>query len=122
MALGAGQGGAGVGRGAVVPTAHPIHRSLTRSRLYLGVERPVIAIEGTIAAALVFGVGLSLLTVGLIVLVWLLVHPVMVWITGKEPQASEVFLRARRYADFYAPQSGLSQAHRRPRPSIPRAQ
>ena len=32
------------------PTAHPIHASLVRPRLYMGVERPVIAIEGTIAA------------------------------------------------------------------------
>lgn len=119
-----GERGRGMGSGTDMtarPTSHPIHPSLIRPRLYLGVERPIVAMEGTIAAALVFGVGLSLVTVGLVLLVWLLLHPVMVWVTSKDAQASEVFLRARAYADFYAPQATLRPAPRRPRPSIPPA-
>ena len=103
------------------PTAHPIHTSLVRPRLYMGVERTVIAIEGTIAAALVFGVGLSFVTLGLILIVWLLIHPVMTWVTSRDVQASEVFLRARPYPDFYATHAGIRRPHRRPRPSIPSA-
>lgn len=104
---------------ATHPTAHPIHASLTRSRLYLGVERTVIAIEGTLCAALLFGVGLSLATVGLIALVMLVVHPVMVWATARDAQATEVFLRARAYADFYATHAGLGKPGRKPRASVP---
>lgn len=103
------------------PAAHPIHASLIRPRLYMGVERTVIAIEGTIVAALVFGVGLSLVTLGVVLVVWLLMHPVMAWVTSRDVQASEVFLRARPYADFYTTHAGIRRPHRRQRPSIPSA-
>lgn len=106
---------------AVHPVAHPIHASLTRARLYLGVERAVIAIEGTLCAALLFGVGLSFATVGLIALVMLLVHPVMVWATARDPQALEVFMRARAHGDFYMTHAGLGRAGRKPHASIPPA-
>lgn len=116
-----GHGGGAEADGGVLPVAHPIHPSLIRPRLYLGVERPIVAVEGTIAAALVLGVGLSFVTVGLVLLIWLLLHPAMVWLTSGDAQASEVFLRARAYADFHAPQAMFRQAHRRPRPSVPAA-
>lgn len=106
---------------AARPVPHPIHASLTRTRLYMGVERTVIAIEGTLCAALLFGVGLSFATAGLIALVMLLVHPTMVWATARDPQATEVFIRARAYGDFYTTHAGLGTASRKPRASIPPA-
>ena len=55
-------------RGGEQPAEHPVHASLVRPVLYLGVERHVVAVEGTLCLALLFGVGLSLATLGLVAL------------------------------------------------------
>ena len=96
-----------------------VYKSLHRPLTYLGVERTVVAIEGTLCAALLFGIGLSLATLGLIAMVMLIVHPAMVWVTAKDPQATEILLRTRAYADFYTTHAGLRKTGRKPRPSIP---
>lgn len=101
-------------------TERAIHASLTRPMLYAGVERHVIAMEGTICLALVFGVGLHLATLALVVLVVAVAHPVMAWVTAKDPQATEIYVRAHAYRDHYAPHAELNGAVRAPRPSLPR--
>jgi type IV secretory pathway TrbD component len=98
---------------------HTVHPCLVRPVLYLGVERPVIAFEATLALAVVFGVGLHLITLGLIGVVMLVIHPSMVWATAKDAQATEVYIRSRAYADYYAPHGSAWTRGRRPRPSIP---
>lgn len=104
-------------------TEHPIHGSLVRQTLYLGVERTVIALEGTLCLAVLFGVGFSVATVALVALVAIVIHPVMVWVTAKDPQATEIAVRSRAYDDFYAPHAALETSRRgrtpRPRPSVP---
>jgi type IV secretory pathway TrbD component len=87
--------------------------------LYAGVERPVIALEATIAIGLVATVGprlVTLLAVGLIVGV---VHPVMAWLTSKDPLATAVYVRSLAWRDYYAPQGGV-RARGRVRPTLPR--
>lgn len=96
-----------------------VHPSLVRPVLYLGVERPVIAFEATLALAVLFGVGLHLITLGLIGIVMLVIHPSMVWVTAKDAQATEVYVRSRAYADYYAPHGSTRTRLRAPRPSIP---
>lgn len=96
-----------------------IHPALVRSVLYMGVERPVIAFEATLALAVLFGVGLNLITLGLIGVVMLGIHPAMVWVTAKDAQATEVYIRSRAYADYYAPHGSVRTRGRPPRPSIP---
>ena len=96
-----------------------VHPSLVRPVLYLGVERPVIAFEATLALAVLFGVGLHLITLGLIGVVMLVIHPSMVWLTAKDAQATEVYVRSRAYADYYAPHGSIRTRGRAPRPSIP---
>lgn len=103
------------------PTERVIHASLVRPMLYLGVERHVIAMEGTICLALVFGVGLHLATLALVALVGIVIHPVMTWVTARDPQATEIYVRAHSYRDHYAPHAELHGAVRPPRPSLPRA-
>ena len=100
---------------------HPIHPSLVRPILYLGVERHVIGVEGTLCLAVLFGVGLSLVSAGLIALIVLVVHPVMAWATSGDSQASEVYLRSHAYADYYAPHSEIHAAVGSPHPAVPRA-
>ncbi|HYM97076.1 MAG TPA: VirB3 family type IV secretion system protein [Candidatus Sulfotelmatobacter sp.] len=101
-------------------TERVVHASLVRPMLYAGVERHVIAMEGTICLALVFGVGLRFATLALVVVVVAVVHPVMAWVTAKEPQATEIYVRAHAYRDHYAPHAELNGAVRAPRPSLPR--
>ncbi len=96
-----------------------VHPSLTRPVLYMGVERPVIAFEATLALAVLFGVGVHLITLGLIGVVILVIHPSMVWVTAKDTQATEVYIRSRGYADYYAPHGSAQTRGRPPRPSIP---
>jgi len=105
----------------LLATAHPVHPSLVRPVLYLGVERTVIALEGTLCLALLFGVGVHLLTLGLVALVLLVIHPTLVWVTGKDAQATEVYVRSRAYADYYAPHASIHAPARTPRPSVPKS-
>lgn len=103
---------------------HPLHASLVRPVLYLGVERTVIALEATLSFALLFGVGPSVATVGLVVLVLVVVHPTMAWLTAKDAMATEIFVRSRAYDDYYAPHAVVADTRHtaaRPRRSIPKA-
>lgn len=108
--------------GGVPAREQPLHASLVRPMLYFGVERQVIAVEATLVAALLFGVGPHLATLVVAAVVLLAVHPAMVWLTARDPQATEVFLRSRGYADYYAPHAAVSARARSPRvrPSVPR--
>lgn len=104
---------------------HPIHGSLVRPTLTLGVERHVAALEFTLCIALVLGIGLSVPTLCLVAFVVVAIHPTLVWVTAKDPLATEVYVRSRAYADYYAPHASANAALRgrvpRPRPSIPKA-
>jgi type IV secretory pathway TrbD component len=101
-------------------TEHTLHLSLVRPTLYLGVERQVIALEATLCLALVFGVGLSWATIALVALVVGGLHPVLVWLTSRDAQVSEVAVRSRAYADFYPPHADLAGAQVARRPTLPR--
>jgi type IV secretory pathway TrbD component len=90
-----------------------------RPELTLGVERHVAGVEATLCFALLCSRGIGLGTLGIVALVVAVIHPVMVWLTAKDPQATQVFARSRRYADFYATHSAEATV-RAPRPSIPR--
>jgi type IV secretory pathway TrbD component len=98
-----------------------IHPSLVRPVLYLGVERPVIALEATFCAALLFGVGPNALTFLCVAVVVTVTHPVAVWLTARDPQAVELYLRSRAYADFHTPLAPSYAPTPRPRASVPTA-
>jgi type IV secretory pathway TrbD component len=100
-------------------TTRPVHAALVRPELTLGVERHVAGVEATLCFALLCSQGIGIGTVGVVAFVVAFVHPVMVWLTAKDPQATQVFARSRRYADFYAPHSA-EMGTRTPRPSIPK--
>lgn len=102
--------------------------SLVRPSLTLGVERHVAALECVICLSLTFGLGFSLATAGIVLLVVAVVHPVMLWLTQREPRVTELYVRNRGYADFYQPhasaQADLAGAGQRssapaPRPTLP---
>lgn len=96
-----------------------VHRALLRAVLYAGVERPVIALETTIAIGLVATVGPRLITVAVVALIVGVVHPVMAWVTSKDPLATAVYVRSLRWKDYYAPHGGV-RGRPHVRPSLPR--
>lgn len=102
-------------------TDHAVHQALVRPVLYLGVERPVIALEATLCAALVFGIGPSTLSIACVAAVVLVAHPVAVWLTSRDAQIVELYLRSRAYADFYAPLAAVYVDVARPPTSVPAA-
>lgn len=105
--------------------AHIVHGSLVRPTLTLGVERHVAALEFTLCLALVLGIGVHLPTVCFVAVVALLMHPTLVWLTARDPLATQIYVRSRAYADYYAAHgsahAGLEVRVPRPRPSLPRA-
>jgi type IV secretory pathway TrbD component len=100
-----------------------VHPALLRAVLYAGVERPVIALEGTIAAALVFTVGPRLVTLAVIVAIVVVIHPAMAWATSRDPLATAIYVRSLRWRDYYAPHGTLRHSLRtrgRVSPTLPR--
>ena len=110
-------GGPGVFDSAGLPRR--VHPALLRAVLYAGVERPVIALEGTIAAALVFTVGPRLVTLAVIVVIVLVIHPAMAWATSRDPLATAIYVRSLRWRDYYAPH-GTLRTRGRVNPTLPR--
>ena len=103
---------AGSGTAGVTPREHAVHLSLIRPMHYLGVEREVIAVEATIIAAMLFGVGPHVVTLIVAAVVVLVMHPTMVWLTARDPQITEMYLRHRTYADYYAPHQAIGRRGR----------
>lgn len=100
-------------------TPHVIHSSLIRPILFAGAEPSVVIVETTTAFALLFVVGLHLVTVALAVFWLTVVHTVMVWVAKQDPQMIELYTRSLFGKDYYVP---LPKAHvptRAARPSIP---
>lgn len=104
---------------------HPVHASLVRPVLYLGVDRMVIVLESTAIFALILGLGVHVLTVAMALGIALVVHPVLVGLTARDPQAIDIYLRSRSYDDFFGPHESLARATARapraPRPAVPSA-
>lgn len=100
---------------------HVTHSSLFRVVLLAGAEPAVVIVESTIAFALVFVVGLHLVTI-VFAGFWLTaVHSTMVWVAKQDPQMVELYIRSLSGRDYYAPHARAHAPARPPRPSIPRA-
>ncbi|MGH7618064.1 MAG: VirB3 family type IV secretion system protein [Gemmatimonadaceae bacterium] len=99
--------------------AHTIHSSLIRPVLLAGAEPSVVIVETCVVFALVFVVGIHLVTIAL-ALFWLTaVHSVMVWVAKQEPQMTALYVRSLSGRDFYAPHARAHAPTPLPRPSIP---
>ena len=96
-----------------------VHPALLRDVLYGGVERPVIALEGTLAAGLLFTVGPQLVTLAVVVAIVSVLHPAMAWVTSRDPLATAIYVRSLRWRDFYAPH-GTLRTRGRAGPTLPR--
>lgn len=101
---------AGPDSGALARRAHP---ALIRPVLLAGVERPVLALEVTVAAGLLMSVGPRLVTLGIVLLVVGVVHPTMAWLTARDPMATAVYVRSLRWRAYYPPHADPRAALRR---------
>jgi type IV secretory pathway TrbD component len=94
---------------------HVIHSSLWRPALLMGVEPAVAVLEGTTALALIFVVGLHVVTLGLAVFYLTVVHSVMAWVAKQDALMSQLYIRSLAARDYYAPhasvRAGPSSAH-----------
>jgi len=77
----------------------PVHRALTEPLLLGGAPRAVVIINGTLAAAV--GFGLRLWIVGAVI--WLVGHLAAVWATKRDPAFVDVVRRHLRYPQHLAP-------------------
>lgn len=79
----------------------PIHRSISRSNLFLGGDRELVMMSGLIAFALIFTAQKWVATIFGIVL-WFGALFVLRLMAKADPQMRHVFLRYRKYPE-YAP-------------------
>lgn len=101
------------------PRRTPIHPSLTRPLLLGGAERELVLANGTIIAALLFGVGLhwaSLSAAGLLATAG---HWGLRRMAGHDPQLSRIYLRHIRYQDAYPAQAAVQAPPAFVFPSVP---
>ncbi|MDQ6633827.1 MAG: VirB3 family type IV secretion system protein [Gemmatimonadota bacterium] len=101
--------------------AHVIHASLYRPVLFAGAEPAVVVLEITTAFALVFVIGLHLVTVLLASFYLTVVHTIMVWVAKQDAHMTALYVRSLGGRDFYAPHAGVHAASSVTAPSIPRS-
>ena len=89
--------------------------------LFAGAEPAVVVFEVTTAAALVFGIGIHVVTLFLAVFYLTIVHGVMVWVANQDPHMTALYARSLSARDFYAPQSTIHSVSSAGTPSIPRS-
>jgi len=99
--------------------SHAIHTSLIRPVLLAGAEPAVVIVETCVVFALLFVVGIHLVTIA-IALFWLtIVHGVMVWVAKQEPQMTALYVRSLTARDFYPPHARAHVLTPGSRPAIP---
>ena len=83
------------------PRRLPIHLSLTRPLLLAGAERELVLLNGTLIAALIFGVGVHWASLGMAVLLATVGHWGLTRAAKHDPQLSRVYVRHVRYQEYY---------------------
>ncbi|MGH7616916.1 MAG: hypothetical protein ACREPM_06780 [Gemmatimonadaceae bacterium] len=87
--------------------------------LLAGAEPAVVIVETCVVFAVLFVVGIHLVTIA-IALFWLTaVHSLMVWVAKQEPQMTALYVRSLFGRDFYAPHARAHAPTPASRPAIP---
>jgi type IV secretory pathway TrbD component len=87
--------------------------------LFAGAEPAVVIVETCVVFALLFVVGIRLVTVAIAAFWLTAVHSVMVWVAKQEPQMTALYVRSLSGRDFYAPLARAHMSTPMPRPAIP---
>lgn len=98
---------------------HIVHPSLYRTVLMAGVPPRYLIFEVSLSFALVFILGLHLATL-LVTLVWTtVVHSLLAWACGLDPEVPQLYVRSLRGGDFYHPMPGLRTRPSAFEPALP---
>lgn len=89
------------------PRRAPIHPSLTRPLLLAGAERELVLVNGTLIAALVFGVGFHWASVTMAIVLATLGHWALTRAAKHDPQLSRIYVRHIRYLEYYPAQAAV---------------
>src|SRR5437762_1507069 len=87
------------------PRRAPIHLALTRPLLLAGAERELVLMNGTIIAALIFGVGFHWASLTMAILLATVGHWGLTRAAKHDPQLSRVYVRHIRYQEYYPAQA-----------------
>src|SRR5881396_991693 len=83
------------------PRRAPIHLALTRPLLLAGAERELVLMNGTLIAALIFGVGFDWASLTMAILLATVGHWGLTRAAKHDPQLSRVYVRHIRYQEYY---------------------
>jgi type IV secretion system protein VirB3 len=83
------------------PRRIPVHSSLTRPLLLAGAERELVLLNGTVIAALVFGVGVHWASLAVAGLLATLGHWALTRAAKHDPHLSRIYVRHIRYKPYY---------------------
>ena len=83
------------------PRRTPIHQSLSRPLLLAGAERALVLVNGTLIAALIFGVGVHWASLTMAALLATLGHWGLTRAARHDPQLSRIYVRHVRYQEYY---------------------
>ena len=83
------------------PRRTPIHQSLSRPLLLAGAERALVLVNGTLIAALIFGVGFHWASLGMAALLATLGHWALTRAARHDPQLSRIYVRHVRYQEYF---------------------
>ena len=83
------------------PRWAPINLALTRPQLLAGAERELVLMNGTIIAALIFGVGFHWASLTMAILLATVGHWGLTRAAKHDPQLSRVYARHIRYQEYY---------------------
>lgn len=99
--------------------AHVVHASLIRPVLIAGAEPSIVVLESCIVFALLFVVGIHIVTL-LLAAFWLLVvHSSMVRVAKVEPSMTALYIRSVAGRDYYTAHGRVHDPALDTRPSIP---
>src|SRR5438552_2092172 len=105
--------GGRLGRGDLLmdaPRRAPIHLALTRPLLLAGAERELVLVNGTIIAALIFGVGFHWASLTVAILLATVGHWGLTRAAKHDPQLSRVYVRHIRYQEYYPARAAVQAA------------
>jgi type IV secretory pathway TrbD component len=101
-------------------TRNRVHQSLVRTPLYAGVEKGFLLFEVSTVGFLFFVVGFRLVTF-VDAAVWVLVlHPLMAWVSARDPLLPALYIRSLTAKDYYAPNAAHRRKPTSPKPSVPK--
>ena len=83
------------------PRRAPIHPSLIRPLLLAGAERELVLMNGTIIAALIFGVGFHWVSLTIAALLATVGHWGLIRAAKFDPRLSRIYVRHVRYQVYY---------------------